>query len=81
MNTPGERPRDSLRTIKLSPQDATSYRSNFMRLTYLSVDRIELQFASEESARAMAGPTKADVENTEEMHPFLVEVSTVHPEL
>ena len=28
VNTPGERPRDSLRKVKLSPQDATSYRSN-----------------------------------------------------
>ena len=52
-----------------------------MRLTYLSVVRIDLQFASEELARAMAGPTTGRCGNTEEMHPFLVEVSTVHPEL
>ena len=32
VNTPGERPRDSLRTVQRSPQDATSYRSNVMRL-------------------------------------------------
>ena len=62
MNTPEERAGDSLRTVPLSPQDATSYRSNVMRLAYLSPDRIELQFASKELARAMAGPTTADVE-------------------
>ena len=45
VNTPGGRPRDSLHTIKLSPQDATSYRSNVMRVACLSADRIELQFA------------------------------------
>ena len=44
VNTPGECLRDSVRTIKLSPQDATSYRSNVMSLAYLSADRIELQF-------------------------------------
>ena len=38
VNTPRERPRDSLRTIKLSPQDSASYRSNVMRLAYLSAD-------------------------------------------
>ena len=62
VNTPGGRPRDSSRTIKLSPQDSTSCRSNVMRLAYLSADRIELQFASKESARAVAEPTTADVE-------------------
>ena len=62
VNTPGERPRDSLRTIKLSPQDATSYRSNAMTLAYLSADRIELQVASKELAKAMAEPTTVCVE-------------------
>ena len=33
-----------------------------MRLAYLSADRIELQFASEELARSMTEPTTADVE-------------------
>ena len=46
VNTPGERMKDSSRTVKLSPQDSTSYRSNVLQLAYLSVDRIELQFAS-----------------------------------
>ena len=32
VNTPGERTRDSSHTIKLSPQDSTSYRSNVIRL-------------------------------------------------
>ena len=32
VNTPGERTRDGSRTIKLSPQDSRSYRSNVMRL-------------------------------------------------
>ena len=41
VNTPGERPRDSLRTVQPSPQDATSYRSNVMRLAYLSADRMQ----------------------------------------
>ena len=62
VNTPGERPRDSLRTVKLSPQDATSCRSNVMRLAYLSADRIELQFASKELARAIVGTDNVDVE-------------------
>ena len=51
VNTPGERTRDSSCTNKLSPQDSTSNRSNVMRLAYLSADRIELHFASKESAR------------------------------
>ena len=71
-HTPGERPRDSSRTIKLSPQDATSYRSNVTRLVYLSADRIELQFASEELARAMAEPTTADVEALKRCIRFLL---------
>ena len=62
VNTLGERTRDSSRTIKLSPRDSTSYRSNVMRLAYLSADRIELQFASKEFARSMSEPTTADVE-------------------
>ena len=41
VNTSKERTGDSSRTIKLSSQDATSYRSNVMRLAYLSGDRIE----------------------------------------
>ena len=72
VNTPGERPRDSLRTIKLSPQDSTSYRSNVMRLAYLSGDRIELEFASEEFARVMAEPTTADVEALKRCIRFLL---------
>ena len=72
MNTPGVRPRDSSRTVKLSPQDSTSYRSNVMRLAYLSADRIELQFASEVLARAMAEPTTADLEALKRCIRFLL---------
>ena len=72
VNTPGERPRDSLRTVPLSPQDARSYRSNVMRLAYLVADRIELQFPSEKLARAMAGPTTADVEALKRCFRFLL---------
>ena len=64
--------RDSSRTIKLSPQDSTSYRSNAMRLAYLSADRIELQFASKDLARAMAEPTTADVEARKRCIRFLL---------
>ena len=81
VNTPGERPRDNLRTVKPSPQDATSNRSNVMRLAYLSADRSELQFASKEFAKAMAEPDSGRCGSTEEMHPFPVEISTMHPEL
>ena len=72
VNTPGERPRDSSRTIKLSPQDSTSYRSNVMRLASLPADRIELQFANKELARAMAEPTTADVEALKRCIRFLL---------
>ena len=71
-HTPGERPRDTFRTVKLSPQDATSYRSNVMRPAYLPADRIELQFASEELAGAMAEPTTADVEALKRCIRFLL---------
>ena len=64
VNTPGQRTRDSSCTIKLSPQDSTSYRSNVMRLAYLSADRIELQLAIEELARSMAEPTRATATQT-----------------
>ena len=72
VNTPGERTRDSSCTIKLSPQDSTSYRSNVMRLAYLSADRIELQFASQELTRSMAEPTTADVEALKRCIRFLL---------
>ena len=72
VNTPGERARDSSRTIKLSPQDSTSNRSTVMRLAYLSAHRMELQFASEELARSMAEPTTADVEALKRCIRFLV---------
>ena len=72
VNTPGERPRDSLRTVQRSPQDATSYRSNVMRLAYLAAGRIELQFPSKDLARAMAGPTTADVEALKRCIRFLL---------
>ena len=80
VDTLGERTRESSHTIKLSPEDSTSYRSNVVRLAYLSADRNELQFASTELARSTAEPTTADVEALK-MHPFLVEISTMHPEL
>ena len=73
--------RDSSRTVKLSPQDSTPYRSNVMRLAYLSTDRIELQFASKELARSMAEPTTADVEALKRCIRFLLKISTMHPEL
>ena len=72
VNTPGERTRNSSCTIKLSPQDSTSCRSNVMRLAYLSADRIELQFASKELARSMAEPTTADVEALKRCIRFLL---------
>ena len=72
VNTRGERTKDSSRTIKLSPQDSTSYRSNVMRLACLSADRIELQFASKELARSMAEPTTADVEALKRCIRFLL---------
>ena len=72
VNTFGERTRDSSCTNKLSPQDPTSYRSNVMRLAYLSADRIELQFASQELARSMAEPTTADVEALKSCIRFLL---------
>ena len=48
VNTPGERPKGSLRTIPSSPHDATSYRSNVNGLAYLAADRVELRFPSKE---------------------------------
>ena len=71
VNTPGERTRNSSCTIKRSPQDSTSYRSNVMRIAYLSADRVEFKFASKELARSMAEPTTADVESTQEMRFFI----------
>ena len=62
VNIPGKRQKDSVSTVPQSPQDATSYGSNVTRLAYLAADRVELQFPSEELARAMAGPATADVE-------------------
>ena len=72
VNTPGERQKDSVSTVPLSPQDATSFRSNVMRLAYLAGDRIELQFLSKELARAMAGPATADVEALKRCIRFLL---------
>ena len=70
--TTDERTRDSLRTVTLSLQDATAQRSNVMRLAYLSADRIEVQFASEELPRAMAEPATAVVEELKRCIRFLL---------
>ena len=75
VNTPGERPRDSSRTIKLPSQGSTSYRSNVVRLAYLSADRIELQFASKELARSTAEPKTADVGAPKRCIRFLLKYS------
>ena len=72
VNTTGGRTRDSSCTIKLSPQDSTSSRSNVMRLAYLSADRIELHFASKDLVRSMAQPTTADVEALKRCIRFLL---------
>ena len=71
MNTAGERPRDSSRTVKLSPQDATSYSSNVMRLAYFSV-RIKSRSARKELTRAMSEVTTANVEASKRCVRFLL---------
>ena len=43
-----------------------------MRLAYFSANRIELQFAGKERARAMAEPTKAYVEALKKRIRFLL---------
>ena len=65
--------RDSSRTVKFSPQDATSYRSNVMRLAHLSADRIELQCTKKELARAMAESTMVDVEALKRKNPRCIQ--------
>ena len=72
VNTPGERQKDSVSTVPLSMQDATSYHSNVMRLAYLAADRVESQFPSKELARAMAGPATDDVEALKRCIRFLL---------
>ena len=72
VNTPGERQKDSVSTVPLSPQDATSYRSNVMRLAYLAADRVESQFLIKEKAIAMAGFATADVEALKRCIRFLL---------
>ena len=52
-----------------------------MRLAYLSADRIELQFATKELSKSDGGTSNGRCGSTEEMHPFPLEVSTMHPEL
>ena len=68
VNTPGER----VRQFTLNQTFTTSYRSNFMRLAYLSVDRIELQFSSQEFARLLAEPTTANAEAPKRCIRFLL---------
>ena len=41
----------------LNEAEATVYRSACMRLSYLVMDRPEMQFAAKECARGMANPT------------------------
>ena len=44
---------------ELEPQEATRYRAIAARLNYLAPDRVDIQFAVKESARAMSSPRKS----------------------
>ena len=64
--------RASERQFTHSQTFTTRFRSNVMRLAYLSADRIELQFASKVLARAMAEPTTAGLEALKRCMRFLL---------
>ena len=45
----------------LSPYEAKRYRRAAARINYMSLDRCDLSFASKETSRGMANPTRGDV--------------------
>ena len=57
---------------KLDDQEAEEYRSITMRLGYLSLDRSDLQYASREYARGMAGPTVRHLEQLKRAARYLL---------
>ena len=65
-------------TPKLSQQNSTFYCSNVMWLAYLTTDRLTCQ---QRISEIDGGTDDGRCGSTEEMHSFLVEVNTIHPEL
>ena len=59
-NTRAEAPIDGVDEEVLSPNDKSLYRAVVARISYLSQDRGDLQFASKDCSRKMSGPAPDD---------------------
>lgn len=55
--TPGARPTSADSGMPLAKQEASQFRSNCMRASYLTEDRPDIFYASKETARFMSEPT------------------------
>ena len=61
--TPGVKVKPTPENSKpLGTKEAAEYRSNCMRLGYLALDRVDLQFSAKECARGMSNPTHRHLE-------------------
>ena len=75
----GERPKDSLRTVPLSLEDASSYRSNVMRLAYLAAGGVAI--AQQGTGKSAGRDPRRPCQTIKEMHSFLIEVRSLYPGL
>ena len=57
--------------IGLSPVESTQYRRAAARINYMALDRVDLSFASKETARGMSSPTMGDVVNLKRILRYL----------
>ena len=55
----------------LNAEDNTVYKSDTMRVNYLSLDRPDLSFAASTLARGMTSPTTKDLEELKRVGPYL----------
>ena len=73
LSSPGAREEASADTrTRLSESDRTAYRSNVMRLAYLALDRVDLQFCTKELAKQMQAPCSADYDALKRVCRYLV---------
>ena len=73
VSEPGEKPKPGVDTSSfLNSADHSLYRSATMRLCYLALDRLDLQFPSKELARWMQAPTVGNLEALKRVARYLI---------
>ena len=74
VSTPSEKPKPGVDLSSLlNSADHTLYQSTMMRMCYLALDRLDLQFTSKELARWMQAPTVGNLEALKRVARYLIE--------